>query len=70
LGQARAPWHAYLSTQASTGVPAVNARDRIGSGPRYNARATLIARDLDELHGMNMLAIPEPSNAPPRFSCR
>src|SRR6516225_990032 len=46
-------WHAYLSTQAT--AEAVNARDRIGHGPWYNAKATLIARDLDELHGMNML---------------
>jgi hypothetical protein len=44
---------AYLSTQAT--AEAVNARDRIGRGPWYNAKATLIARDLDELHGMNML---------------
>ena len=46
-------WRAYLSTQAA--AEAVNARDRIGRGPWYNAKATLIARDLDELHGMNML---------------
>jgi hypothetical protein len=26
-------WHAYLSTQAAAGQPAVNARDRIGRGP-------------------------------------
>ena len=25
-------WHAYLSTQAANGQPAVNARDRIGDG--------------------------------------
>jgi hypothetical protein len=25
-------WHAYLSTQARPGQPAVNARDRIGTG--------------------------------------
>tara|TARA_R110000824_G_scaffold336_11_gene2419 strand:- start:78561 stop:79268 length:708 start_codon:yes stop_codon:yes gene_type:complete len=40
-------WHAYLSTQ---GPNAVNARDRIGSGPWYNAKGTMIARNLDELH--------------------
>jgi hypothetical protein len=34
----------------------VNARDRIGHGPWYNAKGTLIARDLDELHGTNMLS--------------
>jgi hypothetical protein len=54
LGQARA-WHAYLSAQATAGVPAENARDRVSNGPWYNAKATLIARDLDELHGMNMI---------------
>jgi hypothetical protein len=48
-------WQAYLSTQAADGKPAVNARDRIGQGPWYNAKGTLIARDLDELHGTNML---------------
>src|SRR5262249_46062381 len=48
-------WHAYLSTQAIAGIPAENARDRIGGGPWYNAKATLIARDVNELHGMNML---------------
>ena len=53
VGAGTRTWHAYLSTQATAG--AVNARDRIGSGPWYNAKATLIARDLDELHGMNML---------------
>jgi hypothetical protein len=55
IGAGARTWHAYLSTQASAGVLAENARDRIGNGPWYNAKATLIARDLDELHGMNML---------------
>lgn len=40
-------WHAYLSTQ---GMNAVNARDRIGTGPWYNANGDMIARNLDELH--------------------
>ena len=44
-------WHAYLSTQARPGQPAVNARDRIGTGPWYNARGALIAQDLAHLHG-------------------
>jgi hypothetical protein len=44
-------WHAYLSTSASGGQPAVNARDRIGKGPWYNAKAILVARDVDDLHG-------------------
>jgi hypothetical protein len=55
VGAGTRTWHAYLSTQATAGVPAENAHDRIGGGPWYNAKATLIARDLDELHGMNML---------------
>src|SRR6202521_1366585 len=38
-------WHAYLSTQASGGQPAVNARDRIGAGPWYNAKGARIAKD-------------------------
>jgi hypothetical protein len=43
VGAGARTWHAYLSTQASAGVPAVNARDRIGHGPWYNAKGTLIA---------------------------
>ena len=41
-------WHAYLSTQ---GPGAVNARDRIGSGPWFNAKGRRIARNLGDLHG-------------------
>ena len=37
-------WRAYLSTSA------VNARDRIGSGPWHNAKGELIAADLGALH--------------------
>ena len=44
-------WHAYLSTQAHDGQPAVNARDRIGQGPWYNTRGAVVARDLAHLHG-------------------
>jgi hypothetical protein len=44
-------WHAYLSTSAADGKPAVNARDRIGKGPWHNARGAMIARDLSNLHG-------------------
>lgn len=44
-------WRAYLSTQAESGKPAVNARDRIGKGPWYNVRGGLIARDVGHLHG-------------------
>ena len=44
-------WRAYLSTQAVDGQPAINARDRIGTGPWTNARGAVIARDLAQLHG-------------------
>ncbi len=42
-------WRAYLSTQQE-GKRGVSARDRIGTGPWYNAEGVLIANDLDELH--------------------
>jgi hypothetical protein len=48
-------WHAYLSTQAVDGKPAVNARDRIGSGPWQNAKGVVIAKNVAELHGTNNL---------------
>ena len=43
-------WRAYLSTQASDGEPAVNARDRIGNGPWHNAKGVQIGANLDSLH--------------------
>ncbi len=46
-------WHAYLSTQAADGKPAVNARDRIGKGPWQNVKGVVIAKDVAELHGTN-----------------
>ena len=36
VGAGNRTWHAYLSTQARPGQPAVNARDRIGTGPWFN----------------------------------
>jgi len=42
-------WRAYLSTQ---GDDAVNARDRIGSGPWFNANGNRIAANVDELHSV------------------
>lgn len=43
-------WRAYLSTTGSGGV---NARDRIGSGPWYNANGVMVASDVDDLHSDN-----------------
>lgn len=48
-------WKAYLSTQAVGGATAVNAKDRIGKGPWQNAKGTVIAKDVAELHGQNKL---------------
>jgi len=42
-------WRAYLSTQQK-GKRGISARDRIGSGPWYNAKGVMIAADLDQLH--------------------
>ena len=47
-GRGNVTWHAYLSTQ---GPNAVNARDRIGNGPWYNARGQLVAQNVAQLHG-------------------
>jgi hypothetical protein len=47
-GAGNKTWHAYMSTQGSN---AVNARDRIGSGPWYSARGGRIAQNVAELHG-------------------
>jgi len=44
-------WRAYLSQPATGGQPAVNARDRIGAGPWFNARGQLIANNVADLHG-------------------
>jgi hypothetical protein len=43
-------WRAYLSATASGDDAAVNARDRIGSGPWSNVRGVVIARDVTDLH--------------------
>src|SRR5258708_16960982 len=48
-------WRAYLSTSASGGYPAVNARDRIGRGPWQNAKGVVVAGNVDQLHGANNL---------------
>ena len=47
-GRGGVKWVAYLSTQ---GPGAVNARDRIGSGPWYNSRGGMVAMNQAELHG-------------------
>ena len=51
VGAGDRTWRAYLSTQDRPGQPAVNARDRIGTGPWYNFEGVMIARDVAHLHG-------------------
>jgi hypothetical protein len=43
-------WRAYLSTQAVGGAAAVNARDRIGTGPWQNFKGEIVAKSVDDLH--------------------
>ena len=50
-GAGNKTWHAYLSENGSAGHPSINARDRIGNGPWFNAKGVLIANNLAELHG-------------------
>jgi hypothetical protein len=54
-GQSEKNWQAYLSQQASGGMPAIDARARIGTGPWYNYGGVMVAQDLDQLHGENNL---------------
>jgi len=55
-------WRAYLSvpptfpSAGTPGVPAINARDRIGSGPWHNAQGDLIASDVTHLHNGNNIS--------------
>jgi hypothetical protein len=51
VGGGSKTWRAYLSTQ---GPGAVNARDRIGAGPWYNAKGARIAKDVADLHLDNL----------------
>ena len=62
-GAGNRTWRAYLSVPGSfpnqsnpQGVASVNARDRIGQGPWYNAKGQLIARDLAHLHNGNLIS--------------
>ena len=50
VGAGSRTWHAYLSSSASGDQPAINARDRIGSGPWYNAKGAQVATDVANLH--------------------
>ena len=50
VGAGNRTWRAYLSTSGGT---AINARERIGKGPWYNAKGEMVAKDVDDLHSEN-----------------
>src|SRR5688572_32332162 len=49
-GAGNRTWRAYLSAAAMGGQPAVNAKDRIGTGPWTNAKGVVIAKSVADLH--------------------
>ena len=50
VGAGKLQWRAYLSTLPQGGAPAVNARDRIGRGPWFNAKGVKVAENVADLH--------------------
>jgi hypothetical protein len=52
-GAGNREWRAYLSATAANGQPAVNAKDRIGSGPWFNAKGVQVAANVADLHSDN-----------------
>ena len=51
--EADGTWHAYLSAAATADASAVNARDRIGTGPWLNQALVEVASDVANLHSEN-----------------
>jgi hypothetical protein len=49
VGAGNKAWRAYLSATPGETAP-VNARERIGRGPWYNANGVIIAKNVDDLH--------------------
>jgi hypothetical protein len=50
VGAGGKTWRAYLSTSGADSETAVNARDRIGTGPWLNANGVQVASDVVDLH--------------------
>ena len=50
VGAGDRTWRAYLSVTGDGNQTAVNARDRIGKGPWYNAKGMLAAQNVADLH--------------------
>jgi hypothetical protein len=53
IGQGSKTWRAYLSAAAAGQQKAVNARDRIGTGPWFNAKGVKVAENVADLHSDN-----------------
>ncbi len=77
VGAGDKAWRAYLSTQARPGRPAVNARDRIGTGPWYHSKARLsdyLGRRLNrpiiqsQIHGDTLIEAQRGSNLTKEFA--
>ncbi len=51
VGAGDRTWRAYLSTAATASAETVHARDRIGTGPWYNAKGVPVAESVSHLHG-------------------
>ncbi|HEX9691639.1 MAG TPA: hypothetical protein VGA22_06035 [Gemmatimonadales bacterium] len=50
VGAGDREWRAYLSTINEGGSAAVDARDRIGTGPWYNSKGVMVAESVAQLH--------------------
>lgn len=50
VGSRKLQWRAYLSAAAEGGSAEVRARDRIGSGPWFNAHGVRVADSVGQLH--------------------
>lgn len=48
-------WRAYLSTNGRGGANAINARDRVGTGPWQAAKGAVIATSVADLHSDNKI---------------
>jgi hypothetical protein len=53
VGAGDKTWRAYLSVVAANGAAAVNARDRIGTGPWFNHDGVQVADSVADLHSDN-----------------
>jgi len=61
VGAGSKTWRAYLSENGSAGHPTRHARERIGTGPWYNAKGVRIAGSVEELHGEKVNITKDPA---------